>query len=86
MYKDKIVELDNGLEYLVLSEYDMDDRKYIMAAMVDSEKDLVDEDELMVKVIITQNGRDNIMDIDNPKELEEVTRVLLARASLEQEK
>ena len=51
MVKDKIIELENGINYYVIEEVDYNDKKYILAAMCDLEKEEVQEEDYIVMEI-----------------------------------
>ena len=83
MYKDQILTLDNGLEYLVINEFDYNNRRFILGAMIDTQNDLIDEEDLFVKEVINDNGEDRIITIEDPKVLDTVSKFILTKASME---
>ena len=83
MYKDQILTLDNGLEYLVINEFDYNNRRFILGAMIDTQNDLIDEEDLFVKEVINDNGEDRIITIEDPRVLDTVSKFILTKASME---
>jgi len=83
MYKDQILTLDNGLEYLVLNELDFNSRKFILGAMIDTRNDLIDEDDLFIKEVVSENGGPRVVSLEDEKELEAVSKLLLNKAAME---
>lgn len=80
MVKDKIIELENGINYYVIEEIDHNDKKYVLAAMCDLEKEEVNEEDYIVMEIkieddalVTKNiNDDNIARIVTEKLIEKV--------------
>ena len=80
MVKDKIIELENGINYYVIEEIDHNDKKYVLAAMCDLEKEEVNEEDYIVMEIrieddslVTKNIHDdNIARIVTEKLIEKV--------------
>ena len=80
MVKDKIIELENGINYYVIEEIDHNDKKYVLAAMCDLEKEEVNEEDYIVMEIkieddalVTNNiNDDNIARIVTEKLIEKV--------------
>lgn len=80
MVKDKIIELENGINYYVIEEIDHNDKKYVLAAMCDLEKEEVNEEDYIVMEIkieddalVTKNIKDdNIARIVTEKLIEKV--------------
>ena len=82
MYKDKIITLDNGIEYLIINQFDFDGRRFVVGAMVDTEKDLIDKENLLIKEIVSIEGEDHIVTIEDQKTLETVTRFLGSKEAM----
>ena len=80
MVKDKIIELENGINYYVIEEIDHNDKKYVLAAMCDLEKEEVNvEDYIVMEIkieddaLVTKNIKDdNIARIVTEKLIEKV--------------
>lgn len=83
MYKDQILTLDNGLEYLVINELDFNSRKFILGAMIDINNDLIDEENLFIKEVVSNNGSARVVSIEDDKELEAVSKLILNKAAME---
>lgn len=82
MYKDKIITLDNGIEYLIINQFDFDGRRFVVGTMVDTEKDLIDKENLLIKEIVSIEGEDHIVTIEDQKTLETVTRFLGSKEAM----
>ena len=82
MYKDKIITLDNGIEYLIINQFDFDNRRFVVGTMVDTEKDLIDQENLLIKEIVTIDGEDHIVSIEDQKTLDTVTRFLASKEAM----
>ena len=61
MVKDKIIELENGINYYVIEEIDHNDKKYVLAAMCDLEKEEVNEEDYIVMEIKIEDDLDDIL-------------------------
>lgn len=80
MVKDKIIELENGTNYYVLEETEYNDKKYVLAAQCDLEKEELNEDDYIVMEIkieddalVTKNIHDdNIVRIVTEKLINKV--------------
>ena len=83
MYKDQILTLDNGLEYLVINELDFNSRKFILGAMIDTNNDLIDEENLFIKEVVSDNGSARVVSVEDEKELEAVSKLILNKAAME---
>ena len=83
MYKDQILTLDNGLEYLVINELDLNSRKFILGAMIDTNNDLIDEENLFIKEVVSDNGSARVVSVEDEKELEAVSKLILNKAAME---
>lgn len=77
MIKDKIIELTNGINYYILEELSYNNKKYILAAECDLDKDYVDESKYIV-MEIKVNGTDLITsDIEDETTSKIVTKMLI---------
>ena len=79
MYKDKIIELDNGLQIYVLGELDFANRRFIAGMAVDVDKDEADDENLVYKEIITEDGVDKFVAIEDEVEAHDFGALLLAK-------
>lgn len=65
MLKDKIIEIEDGVNYYIIEEIDFNNKKYILAAQCDTLNDNVNEEDYIVKEICIENDNlvtKNIMD------------------------
>ena len=79
----KVIELDNGVNYYIVEEMEVKNRKFILAKMVDLQTDKVKDDDLVIKELI--NTADGVItaNIDEAKEAEAITKLLLEKAHME---
>ena len=80
MFKDKIVSLDNGVEYYIINELIRNNRVFVLGAQVDTKNDTIDKDNLLIKEVVVENGSAKYITIDNPIELESISKELILKA------
>ena len=62
---DKVITLDNGLEYYVLDEMSYEGKNYLMGLQVDNEKEGITNNYIIVESKKDINGNVTLVDIDN---------------------
>ena len=80
MIKDRIIELENGTNYYVLEDITYMEKKYVMAAECDLEKDSVNEDKYIIMEISIKNNELYINNIEDDELAKKVTKLLLKKA------
>ena len=83
MLKDKIVKLDDGRSYLVITDLSYADRLFVMCSEVDLEKDTINEDEFVVREVVANGDDVNLISLKDDQELEAVTKLIISKAHLE---
>ena len=76
---DKVIKLDNNLEYYILDEMAYEGKNYLMGLQVDNEKEGITNNYIIVESRKDLNGSVTIVDIDNPKLLEKVGNLFIER-------
>ena len=77
MIKDKIIELINGVNYYILEEISYNNKKYVLAAECDLEKDEINQDKYIV-MEIKVDGNDLITaDIEDEDLAKNITQKLI---------
>lgn len=79
MYKDKIVTLDNGFEVYVIDDMAFAGRRFIIGAHVDEAKDAIDEENLIFKEVIQEDGTDKFVTIENDEEAKSFINLMLMK-------
>ena len=79
MIKDRIVELQNGVNYYILEDITYMQRKYILAAECDVENDDVDEDKYIVMEMKINNNDLYVVNIEDDQTINIVTKLLLEK-------
>ena len=51
--------------------------------MIDTRNDLIDEDDLFIKEVVSENGGPRVVSLEDEKELEAVSKLLLNKAAME---
>ena len=69
---DKVIKLDNNLEYYVLDEMAYEEKNYLIGLQVDNEKEGITNNYIIVESRKDLNGNVTLVDIDNPELLEKV--------------
>ena len=69
---DKVITLDNGLEYYVLDEMSYEGKNYLMGLQVDNEKEGITNNYIIVESKKDINGNVTLVDIDNIQVLETI--------------
>lgn len=76
---DKVIKLDNNLEYYVLDEMTYEEKNYLIGLQVDNEKEGITNNYIIVESRKDLNGSTTILDIDNPELLEKVGNLFIER-------
>lgn len=76
---DKVIKLDNNLEYYVLDEITYEEKNYLMGLQVDNEKEGITNNYIIVESRKDLNGNVTLVDIDNPELLEKVGYLFIER-------
>lgn len=76
---DKVIKLDNNLEYYVLDEMTYEEKNYLMGLQVDNEKEGITNNYIIVESRKDLNGSTTLVDIDNPESLEKVGNLFIER-------
>lgn len=63
--KDKVIEIGNQDNIYVIEELDYQNKKYILGAKCDLEKDEVQKDELVLMEVSFKNGELVVKDVDD---------------------
>lgn len=76
---DKVIKLDNNLEYYVLDEMTYEEKNYLIGFQVDNEKEGITNNYIIVESRKDLNGSTTLLDIDNPELLEKVGNLFIER-------
>ena len=76
---DKVIKLDNNLEYYVLDEMAYEEKNYLMGLQVDNKKEGITNNYIIVESRKDLNGNVTLVDIDNPELLEKVGNLFIER-------
>lgn len=76
---DKVIKLDNNLEYYVLDEMAYEEKNYLIGLQVDNEKEGITNNYIIVESRKDLNGSATLVDIDNPELLEKVGNLFIER-------
>ena len=76
---DKVIKLDNNLEYYVLDEMAYEEKNYLIGLQVDNEKEGITNNYIIVESRKDLNGSTTLVDIDNPELLEKVGNLFTER-------
>lgn len=76
---DKVITLDNGLEYYVLDEMSYEGKNYLMGLQVDNEKEGITNNYIIVESKKDINGSVTLVDIDNIQVLETIGNLFTER-------
>lgn len=79
MIKDRIIELENGTNYYIIDDITYNQKKYVLAAECDLEKDTVTEDRYIVMELKINNNDLFIINIENDDTSKIVTKLLLEK-------
>ena len=78
MYKGSIIDLENA-SYLVLEETQYGTRNIILATQVDTNSDVIDTENLLIKEVKEIDGSLEIVSLTDQYEIEELTKLLLTK-------
>lgn len=76
---DKVIKLDNNLEYYILDEMTYEEKNYLIGLQVDNEKEGITNNYIIVESRKDLNGSTTLLDIDNPELLEKVGNLFIER-------
>ena len=76
---DKVIKLDNNLEYYVLDEMSYEGKNYLMGLQVDNEKEGITNNYIIVESKKDINGNVTLVDIDNIQVLETISNLFTER-------
>jgi len=76
---DKVIKLDNNLEYYVLDEMTYEEKNYLIGLQVDNEREGITNNYIIVESRKDLNGSTTLLDIDNPELLEKVGNLFIER-------
>lgn len=76
---DKVIKLDNNLEYYVLDEMTYEGKNYLMGLQVDNEKEGITNNYIFVETIKDINGNVTLIDIESPDLLEKIGNIFIER-------
>ena len=76
---DKVIKLDNNLEYYVLDEMAYDEKNYLIGLQVDNEKEGITNNYIFVETIKDINGNVTLIDIESPDLLEKIGNMFIER-------
>ena len=79
MYKESIVTLDNGFEMLIIEDMEFAGRRFVLGAQVDTAKDEINEEDLILKEVIKEDGTDKFVGIDNIEEADSFFKLMLMK-------
>lgn len=77
MIKDKMIELTNGINYYILEEISYNNKKYVLAAECDLDKDEVNEDKYIVMEIKVEGTDLTTADIEDNELAQTITKMLI---------
>lgn len=60
-----IYELENGRQYIVVAEEDIDNKKYVLIMECNYEHDEINDEELLLKLVTTKDGGIIFENVDN---------------------
>ena len=80
---DKVIKLDNNLEYYVLDEMAYEEKNYLIGLQVDNEKEGITNNSIIVESRKDLNGNVTLVDIDNPELLEKVGNLFIERLNMQ---
>ena len=78
MYKGSIIDLENT-SYLVLEETKYGTRNIILATEVNTNSDVIDTENLLIKEVKEINGSLEVVSLTDQYEIEELTKLLLTK-------
>ena len=76
---DKVIKLDNNLEYYVLDEMTYEGKNYLMGLQVDNEKEGITNNYIFVETIKDIHGNVTLIDIESPDLLEKIGNMFIER-------
>lgn len=80
MIKDRIIELENGINYYILEDINYNEKKYVLAAECDLENDDVKDEKYIVLEVNVNNNDLLISNIKDDDVAIIVTKLLLEKA------
>jgi len=81
MYKGSIIDLEN-VSYLVLEETKYGTKTVILATQVDTNSDVIDTENLLIKEVVSNNGELEVKSLTDEHEIEELTKLLISKYNM----
>lgn len=79
MIKDRIVELENGINYYIIEDITYQDKKYVLCSMCDLKNDKVINDDYIVMELNINNSELFMNNIEDDTIATEVTKLLIQK-------
>lgn len=79
MLKDRIIELNEKNSYYIFEEVDYNNKKYILTSECDINKDLLNDEELLVMEVVTDNDDLCVKRIEDDNLAKTVTALLIEK-------
>ena len=79
MIKDKIIQMENGLNYYVLEEVEYNNKKYVISVECDLDKDDIKEDDYLIMEVALSGNDIVIKNVNSEKVAKIVSSILLEK-------
>ena len=79
MIKDKIIKMENGLNYYVLEEVEYNNKKYVISVECDLDKDDIKEDDYLIMEVALSGNDIVIKNVNSEKVAKIVSSILLEK-------
>jgi hypothetical protein len=83
--RDSIVTLENGINYYIYEDLDMNGKKYVIGSMIDVYNQDLDTDNLLVKEIVKDGDSYAVTSIEDEKIAQEVSKLLISKIQVSNE-
>ncbi len=83
MLKDKIITLEDGRTYIVITDLNYAERMFVMCSEINLEKDEINTDEFVIREVIANGEEVNLISLSDEQDLEAVSKLIVSKAHLE---
>ena len=79
MIKNRIIQMENGLNYYVLEEVEYNNKKYVISVECDLDKDDIEEDDYLIMEVALSGNDIVIKNVNSEKVAKIVSSILLEK-------
>lgn len=83
--KDLVLTMADGQELYIIEDMDFMDAKYVIGALVNLDKDEIDDENLIVQEVIQESDGVRLIGIEDQTKAEAITKLLISKIHMSEE-